>query len=106
MIKRNRITAVALTGGLGNQLFQLAAGLSATKKGVLYLHWSLGKPRISESGLPEIASFNLPKNTYLELKRKLVKEGYDSSKTEIQIMSDRGYYRIFDCGSKKWLFDF
>lgn len=39
-------------------------------------------------------------------KDKLVKEGYDSSKTEIRIMSDRGYYRIFDCGSKKWLFDF
>jgi hypothetical protein len=70
MINKNRITAVGLTGGLGNQLFQLAAGLSATKKGVLYLHWSLGKPRISESGLPEIASFSLPKNVCLELKRK------------------------------------
>jgi hypothetical protein len=63
--------SVGLTGGLGNQLFQLAAGLSATKKGVLYLHWSLGKPRISESGLPEIASFSLPKNVCLELNDKV-----------------------------------
>jgi hypothetical protein len=35
-------------------------------------------------------------------KDKLVKEGADPSKTEIQIMSEKGYYRIFDCGSKKW----
>jgi hypothetical protein len=35
-------------------------------------------------------------------KDKLVKEGADLNKTEIQIMSERGYYRIFDCGNKKW----
>jgi hypothetical protein len=35
-------------------------------------------------------------------KDKLVKLGYDSNKTEVQIMNDRGFYRIFDCGSKKW----
>lgn len=69
MIKKSRITAVALTGGLGNQLFQLAAGLSATKKGMLYIDWGLGKPKISESGLPEIASFNLPTNATLDLTR-------------------------------------
>ena len=32
----------------------------------------------------------------------LVKEGYDSSKTEHQIMLDRGVYRIYDCGTKKY----
>ena len=37
-------------------------------------------------------------------KDKLVKEGADPNKTEIQIMSEKGYYRIFDCGSKKWTF--
>lgn len=35
-------------------------------------------------------------------KDKLVKLGYDSNKTEVQIMNDLGFYRIFDCGSKKW----
>jgi hypothetical protein len=35
-------------------------------------------------------------------KDKLVKEGLDPNKTEIQIMNERGFYRIFDCGSKKW----
>jgi hypothetical protein len=29
----------------------------------------------------------------------LVKQGYDKTKTEIEIMHERGYYRIFDCGS-------
>jgi hypothetical protein len=37
-------------------------------------------------------------------KDKLVKEGADPNKTEIQIMSEKGYYRIFDCGSKKWIY--
>ena len=32
----------------------------------------------------------------------LVKEGFDKSKTEFQIMTERGFLRIFDCGSKKW----
>jgi len=39
-------------------------------------------------------------------KDKLVKEGYDKNLTELQIMNQRGYYRIFDCGSKKWKLDF
>jgi len=37
-------------------------------------------------------------------KDKLIREGYDPSKTEIEIMSDRGFYRIFDCGMQKWIF--
>ncbi len=32
----------------------------------------------------------------------LVKEGFDPNKSEHQIMLDRGYYRIYDCGSKKY----
>jgi len=33
----------------------------------------------------------------------LVKEGYDPSKTEHEIMLERGIYRIYDCGNKKYL---
>jgi hypothetical protein len=32
----------------------------------------------------------------------LVREGYDQSKTEHQIMLDRGINRIYDCGNKKY----
>jgi hypothetical protein len=31
-----------------------------------------------------------------------VKEGADPNKTETEIMYERSYYRVFDCGSKKW----
>jgi hypothetical protein len=34
----------------------------------------------------------------------LVKEGYDSNKTEVVIMHERGYRRIFDCGMQKWIY--
>jgi hypothetical protein len=37
-------------------------------------------------------------------KDKLVREGADENLTEVQIMNEGGYYRIFDCGSKKWIF--
>lgn len=38
-------------------------------------------------------------------KYKLIKEGFDSSLTEFKIMSDRGYSRIYDCGSNKYLWN-
>lgn len=38
-------------------------------------------------------------------KDKLIKEGFDRNKTEIEIMYERGYYRVFDGGSKKWILE-
>ena len=37
-------------------------------------------------------------------KDKLVSEGYDKRKTEVEIMRERDYYRLFDCGSKKFIY--
>ena len=34
--------------------------------------------------------------------KQLIKQGYDSAKTEHQIMEERGYLRIYDCGSAKF----
>jgi len=36
-------------------------------------------------------------------KHKLVKMGYDKNKTELQIMNELGYQRIWDCGNLKYL---
>jgi hypothetical protein len=33
----------------------------------------------------------------------LVKEGFDPKKSESQIMKERGFNRIWDCGNKKWV---
>jgi G:T-mismatch repair DNA endonuclease (very short patch repair protein) len=38
-------------------------------------------------------------------KNVLVKEGYDSLKTEFQIMNERGYLQIYDCGSIKFIYN-
>ena len=38
-------------------------------------------------------------------KDKLVKLGYDINKTELEIMSELGYNRIFDCGNQKWIYN-
>jgi hypothetical protein len=69
-MKKSRKTIISLTGGLGNQLFQLAVGLSASAGGKLSLEWSLGKPRLNKAKLPEIASFRLPENVLLEKTRR------------------------------------
>jgi hypothetical protein len=42
-------------------------------------------------------------NRFNYRKDVLVKEGYDKNKSEHQIMLDRGIYRVYDCGSMRYL---
>ncbi|QLL22937.1 alpha-1,2-fucosyltransferase [Actinobacteria bacterium IMCC25003] len=56
---------VFLTGGLGNQLFQLANALTLDSKREIYLEWTLGKPRCNNQGLPDLFSFQLPNRSHL-----------------------------------------
>lgn len=37
-------------------------------------------------------------------KRKLVNQGFDKNLTEVEIMNNRGYYRIFSTGQQKWIY--
>ena len=41
---------------------------------------------------------------YNTTKSKLVSEGYDASKSEVEIMRERGYFRVFGSGSKRYVF--
>jgi hypothetical protein len=56
---------VFLTGGLGNQLFQLAAAFE-NAEGDIELISKIGEPRLTEKGDPEVASFLLP--TFVSIK--------------------------------------
>ena len=51
---------VALTGGLGNQLFQLAVALNVASHNNVFLEASIGQPRLNKIGKPELTSFTLP----------------------------------------------
>lgn len=52
-----------LVGGLGNQLFQVAAAHALSEPGeVIILEYGLGTTRLLASGEPEICSFQLPRN--------------------------------------------
>jgi len=42
-------------------------------------------------------------NRFKFRKDVLVRQGHDKSKTEMQIMSENGYGRIYDCGNKKFI---
>lgn len=55
---RARNTTV-LTGGLGNQLFQIAFGFFKSEDNSIYVSQNLGKPRNNAEGLAEAFSYNL-----------------------------------------------
>jgi hypothetical protein len=57
-----RKVTIALTGGLGNQLFQLAAALSFAQGGTVEIMTKPGRPRLNSDGDPELLSFVLPPN--------------------------------------------
>ena len=38
------------------------------------------------------------------MKHKLVKEGYDKNKTEDEIMTERGFYKIYGIGNIKFIY--
>jgi hypothetical protein len=52
---KNSLTVI--TGGLGNQLFQIARGLFVSKDGSLLVDRSLGIPRLNQEGRPEVSSY-------------------------------------------------
>lgn len=52
-------TTILLTGGLGNQLFQYAAGLSR-RTDQLQIECHLGVPRTNSRGIPDIFDFTVP----------------------------------------------
>jgi len=56
----NKPLRVMLTGGLGNQLFQLAAALYFAEDRPVELVDSIGRPRTNSFDLPDIDSFALP----------------------------------------------
>ena len=53
---------VPMTGGLGNQLFQLAAACHFANGEVVEAITTIGKPRVQTDGSIEAASFTLPEN--------------------------------------------
>ena len=57
---RNPLSIVSLTGGLGNQLFQISNALRLKLDTNLLFTKNFGRPRLNNFGEAEIASFNLP----------------------------------------------
>lgn len=57
---KNTKKILVLTGGLGNQLFQLAAGLTVATPENLIIDRNLGNPRINRRGNPDLDSFMFP----------------------------------------------
>ena len=71
----NRRAHVFLTGGLGNQLFQIAAAKAHYPEATILLHGGLGNPRLNSSGTPEIIEYDLgPKVQFTKTHKNLFVE--------------------------------
>lgn len=51
------------------------------------------------------SSFKVRENRFKYRKSELVKEGFDSTKTEKEIMKERGYFRVYDCGNIRYEYE-
>lgn len=58
--ENSRRRKFVLTGGLGNQLFQIMAALSTSSDGQLAAFTSFGKPRVNINGSPDSFDFRFP----------------------------------------------
>ena len=65
---KNKIM-ISLTGGLGNQLFQLAAAINQSPKEKILAEWGIGKPRLNSRSYPEITSFEISDRVILTERR-------------------------------------
>jgi hypothetical protein len=80
----------------------ISYSLNSYSNGNLYK--KLGFKFIKESGINYFWCKNgIRYHRFNFRKDKLVKEGADNNKTEVEIMSEMSYYRVFDCGVKKWI---
>jgi hypothetical protein len=59
IMSKVRTVGLYLTGGLGNQLFQLAAALSFSENDGIEVFEKLGKPRLNSRGEPEMFSLTV-----------------------------------------------
>jgi hypothetical protein len=68
--KLSKSSTIFLTGGLGNQLFQIAAGLALSDKKSVVINTNFGKPRLNHQGITEIESIPFD-NIWFEKKKIL-----------------------------------
>lgn len=83
-----------LAGGLGNQLFQLAAALSFAKDAKIEMRSFLNNSRLNIDGIPEISSFKLP--SQVEISDKI--HGYFTVKltsVAIALGANNGSKRLY-----------
>lgn len=46
------------------------------------------------------------KSRYSVQKKQLIKQGFDASKSEVDIMHEQGYFRVFGAGSKRYIYQY
>lgn len=73
--------------------------------GNLYEKLGFVRCSISEPSYYYITNSNVRQNRMNFQKHKLVAEGFDPNKTEHEIMLERKIYRIYDCGTIKYIFN-
>ena len=74
-------------------------------RGSLYEHLGFERVSVTAPSYYYVVD-NMRRNRINFQKHKLVKEGFDPDKSEHEIMLERKIYRIYDCGTLKYVFTF
>jgi hypothetical protein len=82
-----RRTYVHLTGGLGNQLFQLAAALSYRKNSIVVFENNLGSPRSNKKGYPDLFDFDLGRIDFAVNKNGFLNKSFVSRASNFMLRS-------------------
>ena len=94
-MRRNQEVLIVPNGGLGNQLFQVAAGLYLSKDSRLSLIQNLGNPRLSSQSMPVVCDFHAPhievskdfhSRCFRKISNFLLSFGQNSQKSKIRQM--------------------
>lgn len=56
---------ISLSGGLGNQLFQIAGAISVYKSADFKVEWSIGITNVNSNGAPEVFDYKIPNSIQL-----------------------------------------
>lgn len=88
-----------------NYEFEEIVSYSDNSRGIGNMYNKLGF-KLSNNGTPNYHWIidGVRKHRFNYRKDVLVSEGFDKDMTEVEIMKSRGFNRIFDCGSKKWIY--
>lgn len=94
VLNKSKRFGVVPNGGLGNQLFQIAAGLYISKNQKIQIFGELGKPRLLPDSLPVSSKLNFPAESVIYGSKKFIPTAKFISRILLSLSASYGTNKI------------